>query len=183
MSKNDVFFCKKNLLKKHLHNTLRRFLGKSTFSGKESILKEIFLRYCVIFFVKFWGGPCPYLVDDGFWLCRLLVQNPFEDYYVGLHLQNDLCYGYCWDCFEIYFWMMFLRCCFDLFVEWWVGRFVLRCCFEILVEWCFWMMVFMRLLWNDGESVGGVQGYVMIGRWARPTLTISIYICMYIVRG
>ena len=112
------------------------------------------------------------MVDDEFWLCRLLVENPFEDYYVGLHLQNDLCYGYCWDCFEIYFWMMFLRCCFDFFVEWWVGRFVLRCCFEILVEWCFWMMVFMRLLWNDGESVGGVQGYVMIGRWARPTLTV-----------
>ena len=32
---------------------------------------------------------------NGFWLFRLLVENPFEDYYIGLHLQNDLCYGYC----------------------------------------------------------------------------------------
>ena len=37
----------------------------------------------------------PVLLDDEFWLCRLLVENPFEDCYVGLHLQNDLCYGYC----------------------------------------------------------------------------------------
>ena len=47
---------------------------------RENILKEIFVRYCVKCFGKFYEGDlAPYLVDDGFWLCRLLVENPFED--------------------------------------------------------------------------------------------------------
>ena len=40
---------------------------------------------------------------------------------------------------------------------------VLRCCFEMMVK-----------VWG-----GGVQGYMMIGRWARPTLTY-IYLCICI---
>ena len=130
----------KTLLKTHLHITLWRFLGKSTFKGK-SIFKEIFLRYCVKCFGKLYEEDlAPVLLDEGFWWCRLLVENPFEDYYVGLHLQNDLCYDYCWDCFE----MM-------------VGKIELRDCYEMMVESWFGEMAFMSLLWNDGESVGGCR--------------------------
>ena len=38
------------------------------------------------------------VVEDGFWLFSLLVENLFEDDYVGLHLQNDLLVWLCLLC-------------------------------------------------------------------------------------
>ena len=46
-------------------------------------------------FVFYKEDLAPGLLDDGLWLFSLLVENPFEDYYVVLHLQTDLCYDYC----------------------------------------------------------------------------------------
>ena len=50
----------------------------------------------VVGFGKFyvWGLARIWLMM-GFGLFSLLVENPFVDYYVGLHLQNDLCCGCC----------------------------------------------------------------------------------------
>ena len=71
------------------------FLENPPFQGK-NILKEIFIKYYVNVFCNFYeGGLARIWLMMNFWLSRLLVENPFEDYYVGLHLQNDLCYGYC----------------------------------------------------------------------------------------
>ena len=148
------------------------FLENPPFQGK-NIFKEIFLRSCVKCFGKFYEeGLAPVLLDDGFWLCRLLVENPFEDYYVGLHLQNDLCYDYCWDCFEMMVWkdwverLLWSFCWMKFWKDW------VESLFWIFCWMMFWNDGFMRLFWND-ESVGGeCRVMMMMGRWARPTLTI-----------
>ena len=60
-------------------------------------LAQLFYVFFFFFynFVFYKEDLAPGLLDDGLWLFSLLVENPFEDYYVALHLQTDLCYDYC----------------------------------------------------------------------------------------
>ena len=63
-----------------------------------------------------------------------------------------------WFFVEWCFWSMVLWDCYEMMVRGCFGKVELRDCFEIFVEWSFGMVFFLRLLWNDGESVGRGAG-------------------------
>ena len=106
---------------------------------------------CKMFVVKFHVGHLAHvLLNEGLWLCRLLVEILLKIMLVRYHLQNDCSW---WLVLKLFWNDGLERLSWGVVMTWWLND---------VCEWWFYEVV---MKWEWG--VGGCRVVAMMGRWAR----------------